>query len=73
MVGYSLLIVMNYFGTFDIFQLMFNRHLVNGRKEHLYEYSVRKRLERKPKLFNFLDFTIVGLICIIIAWLLLKI
>ena len=73
LVGYGLLILMNYFGTFDIFQFMFNRTLVNGRREQLYEYSVRKKAERKPRVIEFLDFIIVGFIFIIIAVLLLKI
>ena len=73
LVGYGLLIIVNYFGAFNIFQMMFNRKIVNGRREQLYEFTVRKQEERKVGLFSFVDFFIVGFLCIIIAWLLLKI
>ena len=71
LIGYGLLIVVNYFGAFDVFQLLFNKKTVDGRKENLYEFSTRKKEERRVRVFNFLDFIIVGVICLIIAWLLL--
>lgn len=71
LIGYGLLIVANYFGTFNIFQMMFNKRTVEGRRETLYEYSIRKQGERKLRVMNFVDFLVVGTICLIIARLLL--
>ena len=71
LIGYGLLVLCNYFGAFNMFQMMFNRHIVDGRREQFYEFSERKRLERKPAVMNFIDFEVVGIICLIIAKLLL--
>jgi hypothetical protein len=71
LIGYGFLVIFNYFGAFDIFQMMFNRRMVDGRREQYYEYSIRKRAERKPGVMNFIDYMIVGVLCLIIARLLL--
>lgn len=57
---YGLLCVVTNFGGLDMFSFMFNKRRVDGRKETLYEYSERKKIERKPNAFVFFDYLLIG-------------
>lgn len=64
----GLLTVVNYFGGLDIFSYMFNKHPnPQGNRESLYEYSERKKVERKPSALVFIDYFIIGAIFMIVA------
>lgn len=64
---FGLLTVVNYFGGLDIFSYMFRARKTDGHRESLYDYSERKKVERKPAAFNFIDYLIVGTIFMIVA------
>lgn len=65
---FSLLVVVNIFGAFDIFSYMFARkRLEDGRKEDLYEYSTRKKEQRSKHKLVFLPYLSVGMSFLLIS------
>ena len=68
---FGLLTVVNYFGGLDIFSYMFRARYIDNHRESLYEYSERKKVERKPAAFAFVDYLIVGGIFVIASQILL--
>lgn len=70
---FGLLTVVNYFGGFDIFSYMFRSKYVGDHRESLYEYSERKKIERKPAAFIFIDYLAVGTIFMIVSFVILLI
>lgn len=64
---FGLLILVNYFGGFDMFSYLFRAKIVNNHRETLYDYSVRKKAERRPSLMGFIDYLIVGTIFMLIS------
>ena len=64
---FGLLVVVNYFGGLDIFSYMFSARRVGDHRETLFEYAERKKVERKPSAFVFIDYLIVGTIFMIIS------
>ena len=70
---FGLLTIVNYFGGFDIFSYMFRSKYIGDHRESLYEYSERKKIERKPAAFIFIDYLVVGTIFMIVSFIILLI
>ena len=64
---FGLLVLVTYFGALDIFSYAFNSKRINGKKETLYDYEERKKIERKPNSMNFIDYILVGAFYVLIA------
>lgn len=64
---FGLLTIVNYFGGFDIFSFMFNNKRVDGHRETLFDYSERKKMERKDSAFVFIDYLVIGTIGMIVS------
>ena len=66
LVGISALVLLNFFGAFDIFSFYFNRKKKeNGDKEMLYDYSLRKKGERAKFKLAFLPYLLMGALFIV--------
>ncbi len=59
--------LVNYFGGFDIFSIMFAKRDQYGHKPTLHEYSISKAERRKKYPYVFTPYFIVGLILLIIS------
>lgn len=54
--------IVNYFGGLDIYSYMFLAKRKDGKKEALYDYSLRKKEQRRPHALYFLDYFYIGII-----------
>lgn len=68
---FGLLTIVNYFGGLDIFSYLFRARIVDNHRESLYEYSERKKIERKPSALIFIDYLLIGTILMTISLLIL--
>lgn len=68
---FGLLTIVSYFGGFDMLSYLFRAKVVDNHRESLYDYSVRRRSERMPNRFAFIDYLVIGTIFMIVGAILL--
>ena len=68
LIGIAALATLSLFGAFDIFSYFFGRKKKeDGKKEVLYEYAERKRLERGKQKLIFIPYLTFGVLFLVVS------